>query len=105
MGAIFYEMLYGKNPFAGCGNLMELKERVKKDINFPQYPYVSENTKKMIKRIMVVEEKDRIDWEFLFNEFLLKPPSVPTITAELPKTNFYTVDSAIYRYFRESYYI
>lgn len=67
LGAIFYEMLYGKNPFAGCANLLELKEQVKKDIRFPKYPYVSEATKKMIKRIMVVEEKDRIDWEFLFN--------------------------------------
>jgi serine/threonine-protein kinase ULK/ATG1 len=25
LGAIFYEMLYGKSPFAGCKNLMELK--------------------------------------------------------------------------------
>jgi serine/threonine protein kinase len=30
VGAIFYEMLYGRNPFSGCNNLMELKERVKK---------------------------------------------------------------------------
>lgn len=71
-------MLYGKNPFSGCMNLMELKERVKKDINFPKYPYVSNDTKKMIKRIMVVEEKDRIDWEFLFNKYLLKSSTEPT---------------------------
>ena len=49
---------------------MELKERVKKDIQFPAYPYVSNDTKRMIKRIMVVEEKDRIDWEFLFKKYL-----------------------------------
>lgn len=73
MGVIFYEILYGKNPFAGCGNIMELKERVKKDIHFPAYPYVSNDTKRMIKRIMVVEEKDRIDWEYLFNKYLNQP--------------------------------
>ena len=38
---------------------------------------------------MVVEEKDRIDWEFLFNEFLLKP--APPSHLELPKTHLYIV--------------
>jgi hypothetical protein len=28
----------------------------------------------MIRKIMVVEEKDRIDWEFLFEKYLLNAP-------------------------------
>jgi serine/threonine protein kinase len=91
VGAIFYEMLYGKNPFSGCNNLLELKERVKKDIVFPKYPYVSHHTKSIIRRIMVVEEKDRIDWEFLFNEFLLKPHHAPAPIA--PPGGFYTMNA------------
>lgn len=81
---------------------MELKERVKKDIHFPAYPYVSNDTKRMIKRIMVVEEKDRIDWEYLFNKYLTEP-SVNHF--EEANRNYYRLDTHFSSYFRDSYFI
>ena len=36
-----YEMLYGRNPFAGSKNLYELKEKVKREVIFPEMPVVS----------------------------------------------------------------
>lgn len=75
---------------------------MKKEIIFPQYPYISAETKKIIKRMLVIEEKDRIDWEFLFNEYLFKPPAPHP---QPPQANFYTVDINMQGYFRESYFI
>ena len=49
-----YEMLYGRNPWAGSKNLYELKERIKKDIVFPEAPKVSRELKVTIKQMLVV---------------------------------------------------
>lgn len=63
-------MLYGHNPFDGCNNLYELRERVKKEVVFGRYPVVSGEVKRAIRRMLVVREAERIGWEGLFAEFL-----------------------------------
>lgn len=66
MGVILYEMLYGRNPWAGSKNLYELRERIKKEVHFPEFPIVSKSLKITIKKMLVVPENDRISWEALF---------------------------------------
>ena len=55
LGVILYEMLYGRNPWAGSKNLFELKERIKREVIFPDFPIVSPSLKGTIKHMLVVE--------------------------------------------------
>jgi serine/threonine protein kinase len=45
LGAILFEMLYGRNPWVGCKNLYELKQKIRSEIAFPNFPYVSYKVK------------------------------------------------------------
>ena len=47
-------MLYGKNPWAGSKNLFELKERIKRDVTFPEFPVVHPALKITIRQMLVV---------------------------------------------------
>lgn len=70
LGVILYEMLYGRNPWSGVKNLFELKERIKKEVVFPEQPFVAASLKTTIRRMLVVEENGRISWQALFQKYL-----------------------------------
>lgn len=55
LGVIFFEMLYGASPWTGCHNIGALKEKIRKQIKFPAYPYVSASTKDLITRMLAVQ--------------------------------------------------
>jgi len=63
-------MLYGRNPWAGSKNIFDLKERIKREVVFPEFPVVSASLKVTIRRMLVVQEDDRITWETLFAQYL-----------------------------------
>ena len=67
-------MLYGKNPWYGITSHQELFERIKKDIKFPEQPFVTPKTKEMIRSALRVREEERVGWEVLFEHFLYNSP-------------------------------
>ncbi|CAD8137180.1 unnamed protein product [Paramecium pentaurelia] len=67
LGLILYEMLYGMTPWHSQ-NLVELMNKLdSKPLSFPVHPQVSENTKKLIKGCLQINEEKRWSWEDLFN--------------------------------------
>ena len=63
-------MLYGKNPWQGCANIGELREKIKKEVVFPGRPWVGKEVKELIRQMVRVEERDRVDWNTLFVRYL-----------------------------------
>lgn len=67
LGLVFYQMLYGKLPWAGKG-LSDLFEKISKDeLLFPEEPKISENTKDLIKQMLKVDPSERCDWQRVFD--------------------------------------
>ncbi|CAD8051650.1 unnamed protein product [Paramecium sonneborni] len=67
LGLILYEMLYGMTPWHSQ-NLVELMNKLdSKPLSFPVHPQVSENTKKLIRGCLQINEEKRWSWEDLFN--------------------------------------
>eukprot|EP01017_Pseudomicrothorax_dubius_P003395 TRINITY_DN1047_c0_g1_i10.p1 TRINITY_DN1047_c0_g1~~TRINITY_DN1047_c0_g1_i10.p1 ORF type:complete len:215 (+),score=44.85 TRINITY_DN1047_c0_g1_i10:145-789(+) len=61
LGVLLYNLLYGKFPWTGR-DLYELSDNIRANpLAFPDTPAVSEKTKDIIKRMLQVEEADRIE--------------------------------------------
>ena len=62
LGVIVFEMLYGRNPWAGSKNLFDLRQKMKRELKFPDFPVVSNKLKFTIRQMLKVSEADRINW-------------------------------------------
>ena len=65
LGVIFYEMLFGDTPWKGVDEKDLLNNILKKYLNFPKK--ISRFGEEILRKMLVIEEKDRISWEDLFS--------------------------------------
>lgn len=68
IGTVFYEMLFGKPPFV-ASNMIELIKNIQKNpVQFPRkINKISDVTEDVLKKMLVVDPRKRIEWEDLFN--------------------------------------
>lgn len=64
LGIIFFEMLFGETPWKGIDEKDLLNNILKKLLNFPKK--VSRFVEETLRKMLVIEEKDRISWDELF---------------------------------------
>ncbi|CAK93077.1 unnamed protein product (macronuclear) [Paramecium tetraurelia] len=66
LGIIFYEVLYGQIPWK-ASSIHELMMKIQSvPIKFPATPRVSDQMKQIISKMLIVDEKDRMSWDELF---------------------------------------
>ncbi|EGR32946.1 protein kinase domain protein [Ichthyophthirius multifiliis] len=75
-GCIFYKMLYGQYPFV-AKDLNSLINSIKKKVvneefQFPEIPFVSDDVKQLIRKMLKYEEADRISWDEIFKHPLMQ---------------------------------
>ncbi|CAD8065045.1 unnamed protein product [Paramecium primaurelia] len=85
LGLIFYELIYGITPWHSQ-NLVELMAKLDtKPLEFPPYPKVTEQTIKIIKGCLQINEEKRISWDQLFSLSGMQENTIlPEITPVLP---------------------
>ncbi|CAD8167079.1 unnamed protein product [Paramecium pentaurelia] len=85
LGLIFYELIYGITPWHSQ-NLVELMAKLDtKPLEFPTYPKVSEQTIKIIKGCLQINEDKRISWDQLFELVGIQEQTIlPEINQVLP---------------------
>jgi len=72
VGVAFYEILFGDYPFKGK-NIEDLYYNIThKSVQFPDNIPVSDATKNIIKRMLVVEPNNRANWNELFVDDIFK---------------------------------
>ena len=72
LGMMFYEMLYGKTPWT-ANSPYQLYQNIKKiHLEFDSKPPRSESVKKLLRKMLIVEDKDRISWPELFEHEVVK---------------------------------
>jgi len=72
MGFVFYEMLYGRPPWSGKSQMKLIESITKTPLQFPDSIKVSDDTKYLISKMLVIEEDSRIGWPEMFKHPLLK---------------------------------
>lgn len=93
MGVLLYEMTYGFTPFSGSKDLKSLKYNIlKSTIPFPdnnmKTEKVSESCKRLMKSLLSINVKDRIDWSTIGNHEWLEEEFVEyTLESNLPPTD------------------
>lgn len=104
---IFFESLYGKTPWSGA-NPTDLREKIDKyDLIFPDYPIVSDESKKMLRMMLAKQEKERISWEEIFKESLFEEVNDEQINESLKsielsnKNNFLANSKALSKLYFE----
>ncbi|CAD8160861.1 unnamed protein product [Paramecium octaurelia] len=85
LGLIFYELIYGITPWHSQ-NLVELMAKLDtKPLEFPPYPKVTEQTIKIIRGCLQINEDKRISWDQLFSLAGMQEfATLPEITPVLP---------------------
>ncbi|CAK79528.1 unnamed protein product (macronuclear) [Paramecium tetraurelia] len=86
LGLIFYELIYGITPWHSQ-NLVELMGKLDtKPLEFPPFPKVSEQTIKIIKGCLQINEEKRISWDQLFSLVGMQEQTttLPEINQALP---------------------
>ncbi|CAD8123078.1 unnamed protein product [Paramecium sonneborni] len=72
IGVMFYELLYGVTPWMANGQCELLEKITTQSLQFPEIPVRSQKVKNLLKRMLTVNEADRISWEDLFtNEIIV----------------------------------
>ena len=70
LGILLYAMLYGRFPFKAKDDKKLFELINKAEIKFPENIFVSENTKNLLKKILNVEPKLRLNPEEIINEII-----------------------------------
>ena len=65
IGVIFYELLTGETPWKGMDEKDLLRNIINKQLTI-RNTTVSKFCEELLKKILILEEKDRISWEELF---------------------------------------
>ena len=85
LGFIIYQMLYGNTPWTGVSQMNLYNNINSHNLKFPEMPKVSQQTKELIKKMLVPTEEGRISWPELFNHPLIVKDSESSSVSE--KTN------------------
>jgi len=64
LGIILFEMIYGETPWKGLNERDLLNNIMKKVLHFPKK--IGKFTEEILRKMLIIEEKDRISWEELF---------------------------------------
>lgn len=95
-GVVFYEMLYGKTPWVGEDTLKLLANIQSKQLQIPDTPVRSNQTKDLLKKMLQFVENSRLSWdEVLAHPALAKfhedqgiPSNVPNSQNQMQKDQF-----------------
>lgn len=68
---MFYEMLYGKTPWTAKTPYQLYKNIKDIPLNFPETPVTSDLVKDMLRKMLMLEESERISWVELFKHPLI----------------------------------
>lgn len=66
VGVVFYQMMFGKCPFESKSIAKLIKMLEDEDVRIPDSPKISPTSEKLLKRILVKDYNNRIDWEEFF---------------------------------------
>ena len=66
LGVILYEVLFGETPWMGRDERDLLNNIYNRPLNLAKNPKLSKFTEDILKKMLTIEEKDRITWEELF---------------------------------------
>lgn len=90
IGCVYYQMLFGEPPFFAL-SIPELKSDIKKKVSqgipFPRN--ISEESKDLIRRLLCIDPKERIEWDAFFNHSLFSK------TTESQSNNFSQIFKAL----------
>ncbi len=66
VGVVLYQMLFGKCPFESKSIAKLIKMLEDEDVVIPDYPKISPTLEKLLRRILVKDHNNRIDWKEFF---------------------------------------
>jgi serine/threonine-protein kinase ULK/ATG1 len=66
IGVVLYQMVFGKCPFESKSIAKLIKMLEDEDVVIPEYPKISPTLEKLLKRILVKDYNNRIDWKEMF---------------------------------------
>ncbi len=66
IGVVLYQMLYGKCPFESKSIAKLIKMLEDEDVTIPDNPKISPTLEKLLRRILVKDYNNRIDWKEFF---------------------------------------
>ncbi|EGR34357.1 protein kinase domain protein [Ichthyophthirius multifiliis] len=72
LGMMFYELLYGRTPWTGKTPSELLENIKKKQLEFAENPARSDIVKDMLRKMLVISDQERINWEELFQHKIIK---------------------------------
>ena len=92
LGIIAYQMLYGNPPWIGI-TPPDILHQIEKNprVKFPEQPEVSEGLKKMITRMLILKDEERISWPEVFKSELFsseKPSSLNALETKNEPISF-----------------
>ena len=71
LGFVFYEMLFGKTPWSGSSQKELFNNITKNPLTFLSKPETKEETKDLLRKMLAIEEVDRISWSELFQDSII----------------------------------
>ena len=72
LGLIFYQMIYGKNPWMGKNPVNLHENIITNELEFKNDIIVNENVKILLSKMLELKEEKRISWEELFKNECFK---------------------------------
>lgn len=66
IGVVLFQMVYGKCPFESKSIAKLIKMLEEEDVIIPSEPKISQTLEKLIRRILVKDANNRIDWKEMF---------------------------------------
>lgn len=85
LGVMVYELLYGETPWFGKSVHNLFESVIPQGLVFQERPKYSDEMKILIKRMLTIDEKERISWEEIFDHSFIK--------SHLPYLNSKDLDS------------
>lgn len=77
LGMLFYELLYGKTPWIGRSSFDLFENNIKvKPLIFPAVPKRSDKVKNILKKMLIVNQEFRIDWDGIFIDEIMQDGNI-----------------------------
>jgi serine/threonine-protein kinase ULK/ATG1 len=66
VGVVLYQMIFGKCPFESKSISKLIKMLEEEDVTIPDQPKISPTLDKLLRRILVKDYNNRLDWKEMF---------------------------------------